>query len=218
MFYDMIAALQWVQKSISAFGGNPKNVTIFGVSGGGFKVTCLMASPLAKGLFQRAIFESGASGQSSPGISMKDLEAIGKKFSPSLAWISKPIRSKQLELCLRLRIWKPRRPYPKILKAGALGLRDRRAVPDGYSGQYLPCRQTKSCACNNQRQPRRADRAGNNPDAFLVQDYVNVFKGVNTSGQKGYACIFRPSARPVEAGRLRVLSRDGTRLRFWRLG
>jgi len=62
MFLDMIAALKWVQRNIAGFGGNPKNVTIFGQSGGGFKVGCLVASPLAKGLFQRAICQSGAPG------------------------------------------------------------------------------------------------------------------------------------------------------------
>jgi para-nitrobenzyl esterase len=59
MFLDMIAALEWVQRNISQFGGNPGNVAIFGESGGGAKVSTLMASPLAKGLFHRAICESG---------------------------------------------------------------------------------------------------------------------------------------------------------------
>ncbi|MGD0022680.1 MAG: carboxylesterase family protein [Smithellaceae bacterium] len=56
---DLIAALQWVKKNIAKFGGDPKNVTIFGESGGGGKVNSLMASPLAKGLFHKAICESG---------------------------------------------------------------------------------------------------------------------------------------------------------------
>ena len=60
LFLDMVAALKWVQKNISAFGGDPDNVTIFGESGGSAKVVNLMASPLAKGLFHRAIGESGA--------------------------------------------------------------------------------------------------------------------------------------------------------------
>lgn len=57
---DLIASLQWVQKNIPAFGGDPGNVTIFGESGGGSKVLSCMASPLAKGLFHRAIIESGS--------------------------------------------------------------------------------------------------------------------------------------------------------------
>ena len=57
---DCVAALEWVQGNISAFGGDPGNVTIFGESGGAGKVSCLMAMPSAKGLFHRAVAESGA--------------------------------------------------------------------------------------------------------------------------------------------------------------
>jgi para-nitrobenzyl esterase len=57
---DHIAALKWVQKNIAAFGGNPANVTIFGESAGSWSVNVVQATPLAKGLFHRAIGESGA--------------------------------------------------------------------------------------------------------------------------------------------------------------
>jgi para-nitrobenzyl esterase len=57
---DMVAALQWVKANIRNFGGDPENVTIFGESAGSFAVSTLMASPAARGLFQKAIGESGA--------------------------------------------------------------------------------------------------------------------------------------------------------------
>lgn len=57
---DMIAALEWVHENIAHFGGDPRNVTIFGESAGGMAVSCLLGSPRAKGLFHKAIAQSGA--------------------------------------------------------------------------------------------------------------------------------------------------------------
>ncbi len=57
---DMIQALEWVQDNIKAFGGDPDSVMIFGESGGGAKVSTLMTSDLAKGLFHKAVIQSGA--------------------------------------------------------------------------------------------------------------------------------------------------------------
>lgn len=76
---DMIAGLQWIQKNIEAFGGDPNKVTIFGESAGGIAVSMLCASPLANGLFSGAISQSGGSFGPTrlttyPGENMKTLE------------------------------------------------------------------------------------------------------------------------------------------------
>jgi para-nitrobenzyl esterase len=57
---DLVAALEWVRDNIARFGGDPANVTIFGQSGGGGKVSTLLAMPAAKGLFHKAVVESGS--------------------------------------------------------------------------------------------------------------------------------------------------------------
>jgi len=56
---DMVVAMKWINENIAEFGGDPTNITIFGQSGGGGKVAALMAMPSAKGLFQKAIIQSG---------------------------------------------------------------------------------------------------------------------------------------------------------------
>lgn len=58
-FMDQVAALQWVKRNAAAFGGDPANVTIFGESAGGFSVHTLLTTPMAEGLFNKAIIESG---------------------------------------------------------------------------------------------------------------------------------------------------------------
>jgi para-nitrobenzyl esterase len=67
-FLDQVAALRWVQRNISQFGGDPSNVTIAGQSAGGASVVSLTASPLARGLFQRVLIQSGAGMNESPSL------------------------------------------------------------------------------------------------------------------------------------------------------
>ncbi len=86
---DAIAALQWVKRNISAFGGDPNNVTIAGESAGAIMVGAILGSPQAKGLYHRAIAESGgwmgltmgrmASGQTAQANGVKTMEALGVK-------------------------------------------------------------------------------------------------------------------------------------------
>ena len=70
---DMVASLEWVNSNVAAFGGDPDNVTIFGQSAGAMAITSLMTSPLAEGLFQRAIAQSIMGGGASPNGSMATL-------------------------------------------------------------------------------------------------------------------------------------------------
>ena len=94
-YMDQIAALKWVRQNIAAFGGDPDNVTIFGFSAGGVSVHSLIASPLARGLFQKAIVESGGSRDSvltarpmkRDGVDLNypvSAETIGIQFAQSL--------------------------------------------------------------------------------------------------------------------------------------
>lgn len=73
---DQVAALKWVRDEIASFGGDPGNVTGFGESAGGMSVGSLMASPLARGLFRRAILESGA-GHNALTVEQADATAAG---------------------------------------------------------------------------------------------------------------------------------------------
>lgn len=86
---DQIAALRWVQSNIESFGGDPDNVTIFGESAGGESVAHMMASPLARGLFHKAIMQSAANSRQmlhlkQPFLTYQAAEVVGKAFADKL--------------------------------------------------------------------------------------------------------------------------------------
>ena len=113
---DQIKALHWVRENIENFGGDPSNITIFGESAGGFSVAALLVSPLSKGLFHKAIVQSGgfsrmalhSSDKSSNGFSAADL---GSRFGE---FCGIPNNDDQLKLMRELTI-------DKIIEVGKIG-------------------------------------------------------------------------------------------------
>jgi para-nitrobenzyl esterase len=106
-FLDLVAALQWVKENISNFGGDPNNVTIFGQSGGGGKVSTLMSAPMATGLFHKAIVQSGVWSD------FQD-QAISKRIGSAVLNESGLIPS-QVDSIQKV-------PYDKLAAAGAKAL------------------------------------------------------------------------------------------------
>jgi para-nitrobenzyl esterase len=114
---DIVAALEWVRDNIENFGGNPQMVTIFGQSGGGGKVSTLMAMPAAKGLFHRAIVESGSILQ---GIPQENAQKLSDAVVGELGLTAGTIAQIQML------------PYQQLLAAADKVLRERRPkLPGG---------------------------------------------------------------------------------------
>ncbi len=118
---DIVKALQWVNKNIEKFGGDPANVTIFGQSGGGGKVSTLMAMPSAKGLFHKAIVESGS-----------QVKTMDQKFSRRIA--ANTMRRLGLNASTIDKIKEV--PYEQLLAAGEAAITEEReqAMKDGFDG------------------------------------------------------------------------------------
>ncbi|MBN1906438.1 MAG: carboxylesterase family protein [Deltaproteobacteria bacterium] len=195
MFLDMIASLRWVQRNISAFGGNPDNVTIFGESGGGAKVSTLMASPLAKGLFHKAICESGtAIGGFSMGQPLAEIEEQGVKFFKALGVDKaddplKAARGLPFEKILEAR--------KTIMKASGDGMRmnmDNSAV-DGWLLPKTPTEIFESGEYNTVPLITMATMGEiTGPGGLLLPQlipaYTTMLEYHNKAGAKGYAAIF----------------------------
>jgi para-nitrobenzyl esterase len=193
LFLDMIASLQWVQRNIAAFGGDTNNVTIFGESGGGIKVVSLIASPLAKGLFHKAICESGGSNVAPT--QMRDLEILGEK------------------LFTRLGVDKERDPlaaaralsWEKVIEADqALNVEMGRSFTFigswnvSLDGWFMPG--TPPSIFNAGKQNAvplmvvanlgELTGPGFIPNPKMISGYVNLLSGVSKANVKGFAGIF----------------------------
>jgi para-nitrobenzyl esterase len=130
---DLVAALEWVRENVANFGGDPGNMTIFGQSGGGGKVSALLAMPAAKGLFQRAIVMSGA------GIRMAEHERATKLADVVLAELG--LKSTQLDQLQALpleRLLAAIEPAQKKLAPPAFRLLDRYGFGPVVDGRDLP--------------------------------------------------------------------------------
>jgi para-nitrobenzyl esterase len=82
-YMDQLAALQWIKRNVAAFGGNPGNVTLIGESAGGMSVNTMLTSPLARGLFQRAVIMSGGDGQTAGAAGRAQAEQASLAFAAS---------------------------------------------------------------------------------------------------------------------------------------
>jgi para-nitrobenzyl esterase len=195
MFLDMIAALKWVQKNIAAFGGDPGNVTIFGESGGGAKVAVLMATPLAKGLFHRAILESAWNPPAGAitGPSLKQLEETGEKLFAKLG-VNKEADPLKAARAL---------PVQQIMEANLTLCREEKVLigvwDEAVDGWFLPDKALKILSSGEYNiVPFIA--GGNLGEAtddksflflpHMIPIYLEMFKGAAATKIKAYAYIF----------------------------
>jgi para-nitrobenzyl esterase len=111
---DLVVALEWVRDNITAFGGDPGNVTIFGQSGGGAKVSTLASMPMAKGLFHKGVVQSGST------LRLGDAEAAAKLAAAVVAelGLSKATIDKIQTI-----------PYTRLLEAGEVAMRKLQPSP-----------------------------------------------------------------------------------------
>src|SRR6516225_4753463 len=122
---DLVAALEWVRDNIASFGGDPDNVLLFGQSGGGAKVSTLLSMPAAKGLFHRAVVQSGST------LRLGDPERCAKLAAAVLAELG--LNKTTIEKIHSL-------PYTRLLEAQAAALKKLEPNASMPFGPEIPAR------------------------------------------------------------------------------
>jgi len=197
LFLDLIAALKWIKNNIAAFGGNPDNITLFGESGGGGKVTQMMASPLARGLFHRAICESGtAMGGVFGSKTLKEMEARGEEVFARLGLDRSADPLREARKLPWEKIFEASQAVESTVKPSAGGLKilwD--AAVDGW---YLPQKPEEILMAGRHNAVPLITCANlgeiTGPGIlvmpWLITLYVQMLTGNRKAGAPGYACIF----------------------------
>jgi para-nitrobenzyl esterase len=195
LFLDLIASLQWVRDNIASFGGDPGNVTIFGESGGGAKVSIMMSSPLAKGLFHRAICESGTALAIMQGKSLAEVENSGKRLFEKLGVDSTVDPLGQARAI----------PFTQIIEASQAMEMTRTPTSrptfvwdtavDGWMLPESPDHTFKSGSCNAVPlivSANLGELIGPGPLVmpYIIPAYIEMLESVKKQGYNGYACIF----------------------------
>jgi para-nitrobenzyl esterase len=181
---DQIAALNWVKTNIAAFGGDPRNVTLFGQSAGGMSVIALMTSPAARPLFEKAIVESGAL-LKIPTPSLSSMQRLGKRFAGGAS-------------LSEMRTW----PAPKLLEHYQSMMATDRSLLIAFSpvvdGQLLPVSPAKVFA--RHREAKIPLLIGNNSREALAQieglSVVNELAQLYGPNAAGAASLYPD--RPVD--------------------
>ena len=161
---DMQLALEWVRDNIAGFGGNPGNVTIFGESGGGVKVSTLLGVPKAKGLFRRGIIESGARTRGMPlATAVKNTETVMAKL--------------EVKTVAELQAL----PFEKVLAAVTTTGRTEPDFGPVVDGQYLPADMFDPAAAPSSH--GLPIMVGSNRDEFALYARDNPLAGKMTEAQ-----------------------------------
>ena len=204
---DQIAALRWVHNNIAKFGGDPRNVTIAGESAGSQDASLLLAAPAARGLFEKAIMESGTPGFGMPFRSLQDAEHLGMQADDLLKASGSIERMRTMSV-------------PALL-AVDLKLHDDAMVSDSMTwlritvdGKVLP---TDPRALLEQAPPRPVIIGNNKVEFGADREHRDAFIAKSFGPNEAAARSYYGSENPNSAGDLRLGSLDeqiGTDITF----